>query len=1123
MPNKIDGSGFAFDPGFLIPGGEGFENPIVDASGKILWLGDKINGLIGDKIDDAASRIIPLQAKALAPIVNAVADSAAKYSDLSSKANQDAANKAGAAFEGAANAMVGFPPLPAKPPPPAPPPMAPASAGIAPPAPLPIAPQPANIPPAAPLPIAPQPIAGVNPLADCTEKIFDWDSFAGRIKLPVGYDASKVDTCGNPPAYSWPCNNPGVNPIPDVDWRAVFSVPVLAAFQWAVPLFRNSFIQNLCQYNHCVNNYNELVEASISYVSSVMQKYYDDCFKSPLEAAKSAVAGAAGAVAGAVASGSTPDIRTLPDGSKVDCSTRTGTGVFDPSNPGSGVFQLTPEQQAACSQPLPKSADKCACCCCQHAAEDSCPTGSVRLDGKCKSLEELAPKRWITYHSKEKESCTTLKASDLKPSGDYVPVAGGETAQDSQIAAAFACKPKLMSTVPPSALEMYALGATQCRPDAYMATGLEKWGVEGKFMATLTSMLGMPPNAKPFYESQDNTDIFNFFANVILGSANIATSSFVGGAARTFEQIFETMNPQRTMSFAGFSGLAVGDFIQKYIGGPFDYITTPLRYIMQGSNPVKFPSAAQANAAFFANAIDSRLHKNWVEINGHCWEPWQAVIAAERSKPMPGELIQLVRRGIISEAQFDAGMRQLGYLEQQVRSDLRKLGEFIPPYTDLTRFMVRDVEDEAIVNKFQLDTQFTDKFRGKTKEWATAQGITDEAMRNVWRAHWIIPAPGQLFEMYHRLSRLPDGNPNKLTIEEVKTALIYQDILPFWVDKFLAISHRRLRLVDIRRAFEIGSITRERVKEFYRELGYTEENAEILTKFAEKKKLRDGTKHSAVARYAAGEINTADMMTELADDGFTPADIDKIKAKAIRRFYFKSTAKCMVAVRKRMLLHELTPDEARAEIVRRGLDGEQASMIAAGWECESKAMGRELSSAQLISMFADGLITEEELLKRLQRAGYSEGDAIRIAVQATKNIGLRLAKDDAKRQKEQEKNLAKQMRENDKLQKDIERRAKNAAAAAKTASAAKVRREKQLSSSSRMLASKCGYDTLHAYDLLASCVPNLRSKFGFTPDEAMQVITVAVEEDFDCDMVDICSRINQLAEIMRASDGVLGE
>lgn len=750
--------------------------------------------------------------------------------------------------------------------------------------------------------------------------------------------------------------------------------------------------------------------------------------------------------------------------------------------------------------PPPKPDDKCPLCACVHDPCKPCPSGTVKHNGCCVSpaeVEASKKKRYEAYCLPQSESAVVNDSQSFPPPSGGILVGIGDTPQEALVMAAGKCQPKIAPvSLPPVSPRPFPSGSSSplCDPNIYGSSGFNVYDFVGGFSAVTTGALASIQETVSRELNASNNPVFQS----LVGGAAILSRSTLAGFQKAVELVAREGSKLGGCTDANFQaaflGKTVMEAIDKYIGGPWGYLGLPLDYQMQKTCPIIMPTTSQALQQYLGGYIDINRLRHFAEINGQCWEPYAPSVIASASKPIPGELIQLVLRKTITESEYQARMRELGYVRSSDVALLRSLGVFVPPYTDLTRFMVRDVEDENIITKFELDTDFTKKYTGRVKEWSEAQGITDDVMRRIWRAHWQIPSPTQLFEMYHRLSRLPEGDKNRLTMDDIRDALIYQDINPFWIPKFLAISHKRLRLVDIRRAFEIGAIGRDRVKEFYRELGYTEDNAELLTKYAEKQKLKLGMKHPSVMLYVNGTLGTAELIADLLSDGFDNETATKISERAIKKFRVKWQSKCIAGIRKRLLSTELTKDKAEAELVGRGFDGLQASIMADAWQCELLASGREFTASQLCHYFEVGLLDAVEFVERLQRLGYRKIDAQRIAADCARSFNIKLGKDAQKRAAKDAADLAKLQANQERAAKQQEQREKAAKKLHEQACSAKNRRDKAMLVAADKYAKAAGIDVALAFDILLAEYTRVRAAHGLTADEGTQAVVLAAEK-----------------------------
>src|SRR4029077_5166744 len=108
-----------------------------------------------------------------------------------------------------------------------------------------------------------------------------------------------------------------------------------------------------------------------------------------------------------------------------------------------------------------------------------------------------------------------------------------------------------------------------------------------------------------------------------------------------------------------------------------------------------------------------------------------------------------------------------GWLSDVETAARVKLSEELPPVGDIIRFMVRNTEDKDIVESFGLNKEFEQKYVGLLQKWGKAAGLTEEVVRAFWRAHWVIPAVGQLFAMFQRLRPGRVGADLQVTAQDI--------------------------------------------------------------------------------------------------------------------------------------------------------------------------------------------------------------------------------------------------------------------------------------------------------------------------------------------------------------------
>lgn len=364
----------------------------------------------------------------------------------------------------------------------------------------------------------------------------------------------------------------------------------------------------------------------------------------------------------------------------------------------------------------------------------------------------------------------------------------------------------------------------------------------------------------------------NNIGEVLVGMARLHFGGPAYHAKFSFEHVGKALGCQNSSFMNGLYLLNALDLIGKNTGADYSEWTQSIRYAMNHACRQRQLTPEMGMAAYLANSINRQQLDTIWGIHGICPDALNAYEIAARSKPIPLQLASMRRRQLISQSEYNVRMRQLGYVEQQVSDNLFKLTEQLPGLSDITRMMVRDAADDGLAQQFGLDAEFSKKYTGKLREYAEFQGIPHEVAKLNWRAHWTIPSPGQLFHFYHRLRNNPKfGGAGKL-LGDVKTALIQQDILPFWHDHYLETSFLPMTRVDVRRAFNIGSITEQDVRQSYVDLGYSDTNADRLTKFTVK--LRDASVlgHKAIKLWIKFAIDRNEAFQRMTGDGL-PANI----------------------------------------------------------------------------------------------------------------------------------------------------------------------------------------------------------------------------------------------------------
>jgi hypothetical protein len=188
----------------------------------------------------------------------------------------------------------------------------------------------------------------------------------------------------------------------------------------------------------------------------------------------------------------------------------------------------------------------------------------------------------------------------------------------------------------------------------------------------------------------------------------------------------------------------------------------------------------------------------------------------------------------------------------------------IPGSQDMIRMMVREVFTPDVRAKYGQDEDYPTE----ADRLLAMHGFSSYWARNYWAAHWELPSAGQGFEMFHR---------GLITEDELKTLLRTLDIMPYWRDKLIGITYNLIPRVDIRRGWELGMIPTEELERRYRWLGFSPDDAVIMSAISRREALESEINRLQKAtenRYKDGYITREQAEVEIRALGWAPEKIN---------------------------------------------------------------------------------------------------------------------------------------------------------------------------------------------------------------------------------------------------------
>ena len=338
----------------------------------------------------------------------------------------------------------------------------------------------------------------------------------------------------------------------------------------------------------------------------------------------------------------------------------------------------------------------------------------------------------------------------------------------------------------------------------------------------------------------------------------------------------------------------------------------------------------------------------------------QTYLDAILTKPASIDLVNYMLRIDPKLTRLPTELQKIG-IHPDYTDVYKTLAYPIPPVADIISMAVREAFTPAIAERFGQYEDFPPDF----EKYAAMKGLTTEWARRYWAAHWSLPSPMQGFEMLHR------GIIDKSDLFMLMKAL---DIMPFWRDKLMQMSYRRLTRVDVRRMYKIGVLSKAEVYEAYLKHGYETIDAKRMTEFTvqwalpahasiTRSDILTAYKNRMISRTEASDLLT-DMGEELFHRDFMLDAVDYKKDLEVTENRIKGIG----TLYKRRVYDT---DKATDELSKLDLPAEEIELVMQQWTYDIKAEPpRRWTTAQTLSFIKAGLITKERGIIELHGIGY---------------------------------------------------------------------------------------------------------------------------------------------------------
>lgn len=386
------------------------------------------------------------------------------------------------------------------------------------------------------------------------------------------------------------------------------------------------------------------------------------------------------------------------------------------------------------------------------------------------------------------------------------------------------------------------------------------------------------------------------------------------------------------------------------------------------ASPVKafsFPEAISIHVRGFLTDAQARMEASKSGYNDHHFDA--AKQAAE--KPIDVERSTAAYlRGFINEGSFETYLKREGYNEAD-REILKHLAFRHPPVQDVITMAVREVFSPDVANRFNLFDDLPEQFLveaekgGLSKEWAT----------RYWGAHWRLPSASQGFEMYHR---------GFITEEELDLLIRALDVSPFWRGPLKSIAYRPVTRVDIRRMLKLGVIDVADTERRYRDLGYSPEDAILMTEFAvsllpdeeleDEIDFRDLTRTQVKTLYLQGTFSKSVAIDKLEESGYSPDASMLLVGSWEAEQLIKERNDILSMVISKAIRENLTVQEIERTVFSLNLTPEERERIDREILLRSRDYPSIPSKSELLKMYNGQIISGQQWASTMAQHGYNE-------------------------------------------------------------------------------------------------------------------------------------------------------
>jgi hypothetical protein len=475
-----------------------------------------------------------------------------------------------------------------------------------------------------------------------------------------------------------------------------------------------------------------------------------------------------------------------------------------------------------------------------------------------------------------------------------------------------------------------------------------------------------------------------------------------------------------------------------------DHTLKVLDQLIQYFVPTGVFSHSDALSLYYSNQLEDDGLKCMFSAAGIHPE-WALPLAySEREQPNAFEYVVAWRRGALTDQELSDSLRGRGWTEKDEQDLLVTISDFLPPPTDLVRFMLRNIGDEGIVQRFKLEAEFEQLFVGRIVDWAKAAGISEKVLRAYHAAHWDIPAPTWLATFWQRFgidrtSPAALALPDRMTDQDYDRALREQGVSQFWRPFFKAAQYNVLGRRDLQWGYQFGALDEKAVRDGFLDNAFSPAQVDALVNTVKMRTVQAWSRDPVVRGYIKAGINERAVREYLSGYDVPDEVVNQVMTIVRSEAIELANEQALALLAKRFELGEFSQQALKDMLAKLELDPDQVARFVVRQVNLKAARGKQVPAFELCRFYGSRTITRQDFLLRLQTLGYTPSDSELIVSQCERDLSARQLRQEQLELKAQ----ATAERRRIKDLSDAERKAQLAKNAAAKALASQIRAQRQ--------------------------------------------------------------------------------